>query len=306
MSLFDPVSSPPITDLGGARANLNCQKMVCKESVIMISNVTLDSQLSSVVNTQCRTNALPSDFQELLRTKSIMNYDKMTEWAKGLWSKTVVHEIDSREINGLHRKDFPKALLFNKNMTLEELNKYSPTYPEPKSNWDPRAFHAGRKACMQNGVSILVSPQAVDRMNSDEEFYNYVMRQLEEKLYPSIQENMVGLPQVWTRGDFEYTSTDCSIIIEIDDNGYVKGEVMGIGECRRINEDEDKKNIDEIEYFTSRSFDKDEEIHQQGQHSPVDDQPILLPPELEINYNFLSCFNYSASSTMIEYRKRIK
>ena len=181
-----------------------------------------------------------------------MNYNKMTEWAKGLWSKTVVHEIDSSEINGLHRKDFPKALLFNKNITLDELIEFSPKYPEPKSNFDPRAFKAGRKACMQNAVSILVSPHAVDRMNSDEEFYNYVMRQLEEKLYLSIQESMVGLPRVWTSGDFEYISTDCSIIFEIDDDGYVNGEVMSCGECRKINEDEDEEDFEKAEYNSTK------------------------------------------------------
>ncbi len=272
----------------------------------MISNTTFDTQLNPVVNSQYRTDKTQNDFSELLAAKSVSNCDKMTEWAKGLWSKTVVHEIDSSEINGLHRKDFPKALLFNKNMTLEELNKYSPTYPEPKSNWDPRAFNAGRKACMQNGVSILVSPQAVDRMNSDEEFYNYVMRQLEEKLYPSIQENMVGLPQVWTRGDFEYTSTDCSIIFEIDDDGYVNGEVMGIGECRRISEDEE--DLEKTEYSRTKKLDEDEEyfhINRYRSSNKNPDQSLnVMTPQFEYLYNFLGSFNYQALNEIMEFSKK--
>jgi len=234
----------------------------------------------------------------------------MTEWAKGLWSKTVVHEIDSSEINGLHRKDFPKTLLFNKNMTLEELNKYSPTYPEPKSNCDPRAFYAGRKACMKNGVSILVSPHAADRMNSDEEFYNYVMKQLEEKLYPSIQENMVGLPKVWTHGDFEYTSTDCSIIMKINNDGYVDGEVMGCGVCRRISDDENEENLKEMEYTDTKKIDEDKEYsHIDRYHSfyqSLDQNLNVTTSKLEYLYNFLGSFNIEALNKVAKFLKRYK
>lgn len=272
----------------------------------MISNIALDSQLSSIVGYQGKTTAVSSDFQELLRTKSITNYDIMTEWVKGLWSKTVVHEIDASEINGLHRKDYPQALLFKNNITIEELKKCSPTYPEPKSNFDPRAFYTGRAVCQQNGVAILVSPRAIERMNSDEDFFNNIMKQLEEKTYPSIRESMEGLPRVRTRGNYEYISTDCSIIVEIDDDGYVEGEVVSCGECRKINEDEEDKNNDEIEYYSLKTFDEDEEIYQQKQHYHFGEQIVLVLPEQEYSYNFLSCFNYGASSTMIDYRKRIK
>lgn len=270
----------------------------------MITNVELNTQLNPIVDFQFKTDAVSSDFRELLAAKYATNFDKLTEWAKGVWHKTVVKEIDASEIKGLYRKDFPKALLFNEDITLEELNKQSPTYPEPKSDFDPRAFSAGRAACKQNGVAILVSPGAIEKMNSDDEFYNSIMKQLEEKLYPSVQESMKGLPRVITKGDFIYTSTDCSVIIEIGDNGYVDGIVIGCGECRRVSDSEEQKHSDEMEYLSTKALNEDESYSLiERRHS--DDEPLAsAPPEIDYLYSFLGSFNLAASENMSEHRKR--
>ncbi len=270
----------------------------------MITNVELNTQLNPIVDSQFKSEAVSPDFRELLAARSAANYDKLTEWAKGIWTKTVVHEIDASEIKGLYRKDFPQALLFNNDITLEELNKNSPAYPEPKSDFDPRAFSAGRAACRQNGVAILVSPGAIEKMNSDDEFYNNIMKQLEEMLYPSIQEYMKGLPRVTTKGDFIYTSTDCSIILEIDDNGYVDGKIISCGECRRVSDDEEQKHSDEIEYISTKSLDEDEGNFLLNRQSSEDEPLSAAQPEVDYLYNFLGSFNLAASENMSEHRKR--
>lgn len=270
----------------------------------MISNAALNTQLSTAVDFQFSSNAVSSDFDKLLYEKSTTNYDKLTEWAKGFWNKTVVHEIDASKINGLDRKDFPQALLFQENMTLEELNKSAPAYPEPKDNLDPRALRAGRAACRQNGVAILVSPAAIEKMNKDEDFFDYVMAQLEEKLYPSIQESMMGLPRTYTHGNFEITSTDCSLIVKIDDNGKVDGELISTGVSKRI--DGDEEEAEETEFCFAEALDTNESYSYAALQHSVDEPETPAPyasQEFEYLYNFLGSFNFAASEKLIENRK---
>lgn len=268
----------------------------------MIFNATLNTQLNPAVDFQFSTNIVSSDFDKLLYEKSATNYDRLTEWAKGFWDKTVIHEIDASKINGLNRKDFPVALLFQENMTLEELNKHTPTYPEPKDNLDPRAIRAGRAGCRQNGVSILVSPVAIEKMNKDEEFFDYVMSQLEEKLYPSIQQSMMGLPRTYTHGNFEITSTDCSLIVKIDDNGKVDGELISCGVCSRIDGDEEVAG-EEIAFYSVKDLDTDESDFHPIRDHLVNKQEAPVSQEFEYLYNFLGSFNFAASEKLIEHRK---
>lgn len=271
----------------------------------MISNTALNTQFSPVVDFQFSTNAVSSNFDKLLYEKSTTNYDKLTEWAKGFWGKTVIHEIDASKINGLDRKDFPEALLFQENMTLEELNKQAPAYPEPKDNLDPRVLRAGRAACRQNGVAILVSPAAIEKMNRDEEFFDYVMAQLEESLYPSIQQSMMGLPRTYTHGNFEITSTDCSLIIKIDENGKVDGKLISTGVSKRI--DDDEEEAEETEFYFSEALNTNENSSYPALRHSVDETetPVsYTSQEFEYLYDFLGSFNFAASEKLIEHRKR--
>lgn len=250
-----------------------------------------------------KPSAVSSDFGELMTEKSAANYDRLTEWLNGLWHKTAVNVIDASKINGLHRKDFPQALLFDENITLEELNSYAPVYPEPNDPLDPRALKNGRAACRKNGIAVLISPEAVEKMNSDEEFFNKVMAQLEEKIVPSVRESMAGLPRVTTKGDFEYISTDCSIIVEIDDDGNVTGEVISCGSCTRISSDEEKP---ESEDFVSKSemnkiAERIGSLHLS--HSEVT-LPEIFNEQQEYLYSFLGSFNSAVSQSLVEYRKR--
>lgn len=269
----------------------------------MIAPTAFDHSINYDPTMNYRPSAVSSDFGELMTKKSASNYDKLTEWVSGLWHKTAVNVIDASKINGLHRKDFPQALLFEENMTLEELNSHAPVYPEPNDPLDPRALKNGRAACRKNGIAVLISPEAVERMNSDKEFFNKVMTQLEEKIVPSIRESMAGLPRVTTKEYFEYTSTDCSIIVEIDGDGNVTGEAISCGSCTRINGDEEEpesedfvskaeisKNIERIDSLPSR---RSEEI-----------LPEIFNAQQEYLYSFLGSFNSAASQRLVEYHKR--
>ena len=267
----------------------------------MISNATLNTQLNPTFDYQFNTNAVSSDFDKLLYEKSATNYDRLTEWAKGLWGKTVINEIDASQINGLYRKDFPNALLFQEYMTLEKLNKRVPAYPEPKDSLDPRAMSAGQAGCRQNGVAILISPVAIKKMNEDGEFFDYVMSQLEEKLYPSIQQSMMGLPRTYTHGNFEITSTDCSIIVKIDDNGKVDGEIISCGVCSRTDGDEEEP-VKETEYYSAKTLDENESYSRPVLQHFVEEQKAPVSQEFEYLYNFLSSFNFAASEKLIEHR----
>lgn len=269
----------------------------------MITPTAFDHSINYDPTMDYKPSAVSSDFSELMTKKSASNYDRLTEWLNGLWHKTAVNVIDASKINGMHRKDFPQALLFEENMTLEELNSHTPTYPEPNSPLDPRALKNGRAACRKNGIAVLISPEAVERMNSDEEFFNKVMAQLEEKIVPSIRESMAGLPRVTTKGDFEYTSTDCSIIVDIDDAGNVSGEVISCGSCTRISGDEDETESEDFISKAEMSVDA-ERIGSPHSRRSEETLPETFNEQQEYLYSFLGSFNSAASQRLVEYRKR--
>lgn len=268
----------------------------------MITPTAFDASLNYNPAIGRKSSAVSSDFNSLMTEKSTANYDKLTEWISGLWHKTTVNEIDASKVNGLHRKDFPQALLFEENMTLEELNSHAPTYPEPKDALDPRAFGAGRAACKKNGIAVMVSPEAVERMNSDENFFNRVMTQLEEKVVPCINESMAGLPRITTKGDFEYTSTDCSIIVEIDGDGNVGGEVISCGSCKRISGGEEE--TENKEFVSKSEMSEDAELlgllHHKAAKRTLTSE---TSSEYEYLYNILGSFNFAASEKLLEYRR---
>lgn len=170
------------------------------------------------------------EFDGLLSERTLSGYEKLKEWANTLGMKSYVNEIDASKINGRHRKDFPQALYFRDNVTLDELNRRAPTYPEPKDSLDPRVIAAGQAACRKNAVAILTNPEAVKKMNTDEEFFAAVMAKLEEKVTPSVQAGKT-LPRVRSDGDFVIETTGRSIIVEIDENGNVGGEIISTGIC---------------------------------------------------------------------------
>ncbi|MDE7360855.1 MAG: hypothetical protein K2N38_02860 [Oscillospiraceae bacterium] len=269
----------------------------------MITSTAFDPSINYDPAINYKPSAVSSDFGELMSQKSTTNYDRLTEWVSGLWHKTAVNVIDASKVNGLHRKDFPQALLFEENMTLEELNSYAPTYPEPKDTLDPRALKNGRAACKKNGIAVLISPEAVERMNNDEDFFNKIMAQLEEKIVPSVRESMAGLPRVTTKGDFEYTSTDCSIIVEIDGDGNVAGEVISCGSCTRISDDEEEP---ESEDFVSKAEMSEDVKHIGSLHLSRSEKslPDIFNEQQEYLYSFLGSFNSAASQRLVEYRKR--
>lgn len=269
----------------------------------MITPTAFDHSINYDPTMNYKQSAVSSDFGELMTKKSTSNYDRLTEWLNGLWHKTAVNEIDASKINGLHRKDFPQALLFEENITLEELNSYAPAYPEPTDSLDPRALKNGRAACRKNGIAVLISPEAVEKMNSDEDFFNKIMAQLEEKTAPSVQESMVGLPRVTTKGDFEYTSTDCSIIVEIDGDGNVTGEVISCGSCKRISGNEEEPESDD--FISKSKMNKITEriglLHSSRSEVTL---PEIFNEQQEYLYSFLGSFNSAASQGLVEYRKR--
>lgn len=269
----------------------------------MITPTAFDTSLNYDPSISRKSSAVSPDFNALMTKKSATNYDRLTEWISGLWHKTTVNKIDASKINGLYRKDFPQALLFEENMTLEELNSHAPTYPEPKDALDPRAFNVERAACRKNGIAVMVSPEAVEKMNSDEEFFNRVMAQLEEKVLPCISESMAGLPRVTTKGDFEYTSTDCSIIVEIDGDGNVGGEVISCGSCKRISGDEEEET--ESKEFVSKSeMSGDAELFGISHHMSVKRTLTSeTSSEYEYLYNILGSFNFAASEKLLEFRR---
>lgn len=269
----------------------------------MITPTAFDPSINYDPTMNFKTSSVSSDFGELMTEKSAANYDKLIELLNGLWHKTAVNVIDASMVNGLHRKDFPQALLFEENMTLEELNSYAPTYPEPNDPLDRRALKNGRAACRKNGIAVMISPEAVERMSSDEEFFNKVMAQLEEKLVPSVRESMAGLPRVTTKGDFEYTSTDCSIIVEIDGDGNVTGEVISCGSCTRISGDEEEP---ESEDFISKAEMTEDVKHIGSLHFSRSEEalPEIFNEQQEYLYSFLGSFNSAVSQRLVEYRKR--
>lgn len=269
----------------------------------MITPTAFEPSINYDPTINYKPSAVSSDFGELMTKKSTSNYDRLTEWVSGLWRKTAVNVIDASKINGLHRKDFPQAMLFEENMTLEELNSHAPVYPEPNDPLDPRALKNGRAACRKNGIAVLISPKAVERMNSDEVFFNKVMAQLEEKTAPSVRESMAGLPRVTTKGDFEFTSTDCSIIVEIDDDGNVSGEVISCGFCSRISDDEEEP---ESEDFISKAemSGNVERIGSLNSRRSEETLPEIFNEQQEYLYSFLGSFNSAASQRLVEYRKR--
>lgn len=268
----------------------------------MISQTVFEPQINSAANLQFKTSSEPSEFNEILTEKSTSNFDRLKSWAKGIWSKTTVNVIDASKIEGRYRKDFPQALYFKEGMTLDELNKNSPKYPELDDPYDPRALKAGWAACEQNGIAFLISPVAVEKMNSDEEFYRRVMAQLEEKILPSIQESMTGLPRIRTNGDFTITSTDCSIIVEIDDNGCVNGEVISTGYSSRTAEDDEPAA--EKKYIRKKSIGEDTEVLRPARNVPAAEKLSVDTPRFEYLYSFLGSFNTAASETLLEHRRR--
>lgn len=268
----------------------------------MITPTAFDASLNYDPAISRKSSAVSFDFNALMTEKSTTNYDRLTEWISGLWHKTTVNEIDASEENGLHRKDFPQALLFEENMTLEELNRHAPTYPEPEDSLDPRAFGVGRAACRKNGIAVMVSPEAVEKMNSDEEFFNKVMAQLEEKIVPCINESMARLPRVTTKGGFEYTSTDCSIIVEIDGDGNVGGEVISCGSCRRISDDEEE--TESKEFVSKSEMSEDAELSGLPHHKAAKRTLTSeTSSKYEYLYNILGSFNFAASEKLLEYRR---
>lgn len=269
----------------------------------MISQTVFEPYVNTAANLHFKTSSVQSDFNEILTDKSTSNSDRLRSWAKGIWRNTAVNVIDASKIEGRYRKDFPQALYFKEGMTLEELNKNSPKYPEPDDPYDPRALKAGWSACEQNGIAFLISPAAVEKMNSDEEFYRRVMAQLEEKILPSIQESMTGLPRIRTNGDYTITSTDCSIIVEIDDNGNVNGEVISTGYSSKTTED-DEPAAEEKKYIRKKAVDEYTEILQTVQDVPAAEVLSVDTPRFEYLYDFLGGFNTAASETLLEHRRR--
>lgn len=176
-------------------------------------------------------------FGDILSQSLTTNYDLLKNHFNGIFKNCTVNDIDTSKVKGWNRLDFPKAKVFDENCTLEDLQRIKVTGPAPTNQLDPnvqKALNFSKK----NGISILISPEAVERMNSDEGFYNKIMADLNENLYPGVLDRMRE-EYTYQWGDITYRSvtTDASIIATVNADGEVEYQYVSGGYLYRVDED---------------------------------------------------------------------
>lgn len=173
-------------------------------------------------------------FGDILSQSLTTNYDLLKNHFDGIFKNCTVNDIDTSKVKGWDRLDFPKAKVFDENCTLKELQRVKLTDPAPTDQLDPRAQKA-LNFSKKNGISILISPEAVERMDSDESFYNKIMADLNEHLYPGVLDHMrEELTYKWFDITYKSVTTDASIIATVSADGEVKYEYVSGGYLYRI------------------------------------------------------------------------
>ena len=204
----------------------------------MLSNVTLDTNtVNSTLYGVGISDEINRSFNEVLSQSLSTNYDLLTEHFKEILPKCVINEIDTSKVNGWDRWDFPKDKAFDENCTLDDLQSIKLKGAAPVNQLDPRAQKA-MDFVTQNAVSILISPEAVERMNNDDEFFKKVMTGLSKILYPGVLDDMRET-YTYQRGDITYKSitTDACIVATVSSEGEVESQsvVWGISQHIDVN-----------------------------------------------------------------------
>lgn len=194
-------------------------------------------------------------FGDILSQSLTTNYDLLKNHFYGIFKNCTVNDIDTSKVKGWDRLDFPKAKAFDENCTLEDLQRIKLTGSAPTNQLDPKVQKA-LNFSKQNGILILISPEAIERMNSDEGFYNKIMADLNEHLYPGVLDHMRE-EYTYQWGDITYKSvtTDASIIATVNADGEVEYEYVSGGYLYRV--DGEAPNY----YTVIANQEKEEEKH---------------------------------------------
>lgn len=177
---------------------------------------------------------ISQSFEEILTQSLTSNYDMLKVHFKNILPKCVINEIDTSQVEDWDRLDFPKNKVFDENCTLEDLQSIKVKGAVPTSQLDPRVQKA-LDCVTQNAVSILISPEAVDRMNKDESFYKKVMLDLSKLLYPGVLDDMRSSYTYQYRDvTYKSTTTDACIIATVSADGEVEYLQVVWGNVQRI------------------------------------------------------------------------
>lgn len=202
----------------------------------MLSKVNPDTVIFDydLYKTDC-PDEINQPFGEILTQSLNTNYDLLNEYFKGIFKRCVINEIDTSKVEGWDRLDFPKDKAFDENCTLEDLQSIKLKGPAPTSQLDPKVQDA-LGFVTQNAVSILISPEAIERMNEDESFYKKIMLDLSKNLYPGVLDDMRD-SYTYQWGDITYESTthDACIIATVSADGEVEYQRVSWGGVKRVN-----------------------------------------------------------------------
>ena len=129
------------------------------------------------------------------------------------------NEIDVSKVPLWERKDFPKAMVFDEECTLNDLNRVRLPKNEPRFDFDSEVQEAWGDINEKNSLAFVIAPEAAEKLESDPAFYQKVMESI-----------LNGIPI----NDRERAAADCkrlgmtmvdmSTIVIIDENGGVRFE----------------------------------------------------------------------------------
>lgn len=204
----------------------------------MLSKVNLDTlAVDSVIYGVDGSDEIKQPFGEILSQSLATNYDILKEHFYGIFGNCTVNDIDTSKVKDWDRPDFPKDKVFDENCTLEDLQSIKVTGTTPTNQLDPKVQDA-LDFVKQNGISILISPEAVERMNRDEDFFKKIMADLSKNLYPDVLDDMrESYTYQWGDITYKSTTTDACIIATVSADGVVKYQRVSYGGVQRVDED---------------------------------------------------------------------
>lgn len=202
------------------------------------------------------------------------------------------NEIDVSKVPLWKRKDFPKAMVFEEECTLHDLNRVKLPKNEPRFDFDPEVQEAWGDISEKNSVSFIIDPKAAEKLESDPAFYKKVMENI-LKVMPINTREMVA-------ADFKAlgsTLIDLSTIITISEDGGVSydGYCSGMPE---IKPEEETKDVSE-----KHENDDDKTYYR---FNRVGDQAVDLTPEESLNDYNISFESYisNLASLAFDYKKK--
>lgn len=155
-------------------------------------------------------------FKEVLAAKTNTQFDTLLSKYRSMFDMTAVKVLDTSSIPGWKRKDFPKALLFDNNATIEDFKNVRLPEQEPTCDLDPGIQEAWKNIASVNGVAFVVHPDAVKQIGENRDFGNAVEQQLSSQIYPGMFED-IRKANAMPGGDV----TDISAVVEIGADGKV-------------------------------------------------------------------------------------